>query len=79
MTGLVMNEGYSVGRADEKKGRYTGPMFPSEELFKAIIDDRERTIHERLRLRRQIGPRQPAIRWRFGSRPLTRHDRGLDL
>jgi hypothetical protein len=79
MTGIVMNEGYSVGRADEKKGRYAETMFPSEELLKAMIDDRERSIHERLRTRRQIGPRQPAIRWRSGSRLLTRHDRGQDL
>jgi hypothetical protein len=74
-----MNEGYSVGTADEQKGRYTGRMFPSEELHRAIIDDRERSIQQRLRARRQIGPRQPAIRWRSGSRPLTRHDRGQDL
>ena len=79
MTGLVMNEGYSVGRADEKKGRYKQPMFPSDVLLQAIIDDRERSINERLRARRQIGPRQPAIRWRSGNRPLTRHDRGQDL
>jgi hypothetical protein len=75
-----MNEGYSVGRADkDQKGRYAGPMFPSEELHRAMIDDRERSIHERLRARRQVGPRQPAIRWRSGNRPLTRYDRGQDL
>jgi hypothetical protein len=79
MTGLVMNEGYCVGIADEQKGRYEERMFPSQELLRAIIDDRERSIHERLRLRRQIGPRPPAIRWRSGSRPLTRHDGGQDL
>jgi hypothetical protein len=78
MTGLVMNEGYSVGRADEKKGRYAASMFPSDELFRALIDDRERSIQERLRVGRLIGPRQPAIRWRSSSRPLTRHDRGQD-
>jgi hypothetical protein len=74
-----MNQGYSVGIADEQKGRYEEHMFPSEELLRAIIDDRERSIHERLRTRRQIGPRLPAVRWRSGSRPLTRHGRGQDL
>jgi hypothetical protein len=79
MTGLVMNEAYSVGRADEKKGRYPGPMFPSDVLLKTIIDDRERSIHERLRTRQQVEPRPLAIRWRSGNRPLTRHDRGQDF
>jgi hypothetical protein len=68
-----MNEGYSVGRADKQKGRYARPMFPTEELHRAVMDDRERTIQERLRVRRLVGPRQPAIRWRSGNRPLTRH------
>jgi hypothetical protein len=54
-------------------------MFPTEELLRALIDDRERSIHERLRVRRQIGPRQPAIRWRSAGRLLARHDRGQDL
>ena len=86
MTGLVMNEGYSVGRAEKKasqtgqqEGQVCRPMFPSDVLLRTIIDDRERSIQERLRMRRQIGPRQPAIRWRSDSRGLARHDRGQDL
>jgi hypothetical protein len=44
------------------------------------MDDRERTIQEHLRVRRLIGPRQPAIRWRSGTRPLTRRsDKGHNL
>jgi hypothetical protein len=54
-------------------------MFPSDALLQAIMDDRERTIQERLRARRLIGPRQHAIRWRSGNRPLTRHDKSQDL
>ncbi|HYN64297.1 MAG TPA: hypothetical protein VES36_06795 [Candidatus Limnocylindrales bacterium] len=54
-------------------------MFPTEELLRAVMDDRERMINERLRARRLIGPRQPAIRWRSGNRPLTRHAKGQDL
>jgi len=53
-------------------------MFPSDVLLKTIIDDRERSIHERLRTRQQVGPRPLAIRWRSGSRPLNRQDRGQD-
>jgi hypothetical protein len=71
-----MNEGHSVGRADTQKGRYAGPMFPTEELLRAVMDDRERTIQERLRVRRLVGPRQSAIRWRSGNRPLTRRSPG---
>jgi hypothetical protein len=54
-------------------------MFPTEELLRAMIDDRERTIQERLRVRRLIGQRQSAIRWRSGNRPLTRDPKGHDL
>jgi hypothetical protein len=53
-------------------------MFPSEELFRAITDDREREIQERMRVRRLTGPR-PTIRWRSGSRPLNRQHRDQGL
>ena len=74
-----MNGAYHVSTADEKKGRCTGPMFPSDVLLKTIIDDRERSIHERLRTRQQAEPRPLPIRWRSGNRPLSRHDRGQDF
>jgi hypothetical protein len=50
-------------------------MFPSDALLQPIMDERERNLQERLRGRRGVGPRQPAIRWRSGNRPLTTHNK----
>jgi hypothetical protein len=47
-------------------------MLLTDELLRVLMDDRERDIRERIRVRRLIGPRQPAIRWRSGTRTPVR-------
>lgn len=51
-------------------------MWVTDEFLKAVKDDREREIQERLRVRRLLGPRHPAIRWRSGHRPAERPNGG---
>jgi hypothetical protein len=65
-----MNARYCVSRAD--KGREDRPMFPSDELLRAVMNDRERQVQERIRVRRMTGSRQPVVRWRSGQIVLGR-------
>jgi hypothetical protein len=46
-------------------------MWVTDEFLKVVRDDREREIQERLRVRRLIGPRHRAIRWRAGRGSLV--------
>jgi hypothetical protein len=39
-------------------------MIPTDELLRALIDDREREVKERIRVRRLTEPRHATIRWR---------------
>jgi hypothetical protein len=47
-------------------------MFPSDELLRVLMNDREREVQERTRVR-QPAPRHSIIRWRSGHSTLVRH------
>jgi hypothetical protein len=47
-------------------------MFPSDELLRAVMNDREREVQERIRVRQLTEPRHPTIRWRSGRGVLGR-------
>jgi hypothetical protein len=46
-------------------------MFPSDELLRALMNDREREVQERTRVR-QPAARHPVIRWRSGQSTVIR-------
>lgn len=41
----------------------------SPDLFRVMIDERERQIQAHLRVRRLLGSRRPAIRWHRSLQP----------
>jgi len=44
----------------------------TDEFLRVVLNDRERQIQERIRVRRLIGPRGPIIRWRSSRRQVSR-------
>jgi hypothetical protein len=47
-------------------------MYPTDELLRTVMDEREREIQERIRLRQLTGQRHPMIRWRRSQAALGR-------
>jgi hypothetical protein len=45
-------------------------MFPTDELLRTVLNEREREIQERIRVRQLMGQRQPIIRWRSNQASL---------
>lgn len=49
-------------------------MVITDEFLRVILNDREKQIEDRIRVRRLLGPKQPTIRWRSGRRQVGRPD-----
>ena len=45
-------------------------MYPTDELLRTVLNEREREIQERIRVRQLTGQRHPIIRWRSGQAAL---------
>jgi hypothetical protein len=54
-------------------------MFPTDDLLRTLMSDREREIQERIRVRQLTGPRHSIIRWRSGPSSLGRQTQKRDL
>lgn len=54
-------------------------MLFTDEMLRVLMDDRERQIQERIRVRQLVGPRHPTIRWRVGQRTVSRAAEKRDL
>jgi hypothetical protein len=54
-------------------------MFPTDDLLRTLMSDREREIQERIRVRQLTGPRHSIIRWRSGPSTLGRQTQKRDL
>ena len=49
-------------------------MFSTEQLLRAVLDEREREIRAQLRVRRLMGSGRPPIRWFHRGARIVRHE-----
>jgi hypothetical protein len=47
-------------------------MYPTDEMLRTVLNEREREIQERIRVRQLTGQRHSIIRWRSSQATLGR-------